>query len=412
MKETILINKNRIPYLKNRIEKLNKKARKLGCREMVLTIGNEETVTYVLHDGRVVSEEPENTVAIMMVNVCVEATLEYEIPIIDGWELICTFDIMPTADPLMKHADKHVVFTSKVPDKTLPVKFQNKTEIHCEHCGINRFRNHSMLLRNTETGEYKEVGSTCVKDFFGHDPKGVLFMSRFSFVSIVDEFDEHIKNNPGYRMYTAYPLKSFLSMTAACIRNHGWVSKGLAWDKSIMSTAEMVDIEFNHIFKSNEVKLEPNDDDEKLAEDTISYFENLDPQDNDYLNNCVKIIKLGYVPDRMTGVACSMIITYKRTLAEKAEAKNTKPSEYIGNVGERINLRAECVFNTQVSSMYGISDLYIFVTPAGDKIKTFYSGYKWSCEVGETYHLTGTIKKHEEYRGEKSTLLTRVNIVS
>lgn len=355
----------------------------------------------MLRDGRTVSELSESDQPVM-VHVTVDATLDYEIPIIDGWELICTFDIMPVPEK-----NEHVVFTSKVPDKTLPAEYLNKTEIHCDHCGINRFRNHSILLRNLESGEYKEVGSTCVKDFFGHDPKGALYMAQFKFDSVVKDVDEYC-NNQGYRMYTAYPLKPFLAMTAACISEYGWVSKGTAWeDETKMATAEHVDIEI-HLNRKNKGII-PTEADEKLADDTIEYFKNLDPENNDYLTNCKKVVELGYVPDKMCGVACSTIVTYKRTL--KVERPDRPASDYIGNVGERINLRAECVYSMTIESAFGFSELYVFVTPQGEKVKTFYSGSKWSCDTGETYHLTGTVKKHEEYRGEKTTILTRVNAV-
>lgn len=44
MIETVKIDKSRTSYLIKKIEKINKKAKKLGCREMVLTIGTEETI--------------------------------------------------------------------------------------------------------------------------------------------------------------------------------------------------------------------------------------------------------------------------------------------------------------------------------------------------------------------------------
>jgi len=61
----------------------------------------------MLRDGRTVSELSESDQPVM-VHVTVDATLDYEIPIIDGWELICTFDIMPVPEK-----NEHVVFTSK-----------------------------------------------------------------------------------------------------------------------------------------------------------------------------------------------------------------------------------------------------------------------------------------------------------
>ena len=188
MKETVEIQKNRISYLTKAIEKLNKKARKLGCPEMVLTISPEE---------RVVEITSPETGCFERVEVHVEATLDYEIPIIKGYELICTFDIeeIPGEDA--------IVLTSKVPDKVIPVEYLNKTEIHCEHCGLNRRRYHSMLMRNVETGEHIEVGSTCIKDFFGHNPRGFLWMAQIDFRDIIagverENFGDGLHDNYAY----------------------------------------------------------------------------------------------------------------------------------------------------------------------------------------------------------------------
>jgi len=214
MKETLEIQKFNKVYLIEKVEQLNKKCRKLNCPEMRLSFGAERIVENKNRKGDVISIE-----------VLIETTLEYEIPIIDGWELICTFDIFE---------DK--VFTSKVPDKELPVEFLDKHEIHCDHCGVNRFRTHSMLMRNINTNEYKEVGSTCVKDFFGHDPKNLLWMSSIRFTEIVDSVSGYGEGRGTY----AHHLKSFLTITNACIRELGWVPRSKAEEWGKCATVEQV----------------------------------------------------------------------------------------------------------------------------------------------------------------------------
>lgn len=73
-------------------------------------------------------------------------------------------------------------------------------------------------------------------------------------------------------------------------------------------------------------------------------------------------------------------------------------------------MSVECVFDVTVNSMYGTSELYIFVDKDGNKYKTFYSGRGWECETGDKVTLKGTVKKHEEYKGEKATMLTRCKV--
>lgn len=394
MIETVEIQKNRVEWLTKRIEKLNKKARKLNCPEMLLTISTDERVVEVKNDFTGMTDRVE---------VYVEATLEYEIPVIDGYELICTFDIVPSADG-------PVVFTSKVPDKTIPVKYLDKHELHCDHCGYRRNRNHSMLMLNHLTGEYIEVGSTCVKDFFGHDPKGLMWMAQFSFGEVVDAADRDCFENGGSYPY-AFSIHDFLATTNACINDAGWVSKGVAYDKGMASTADMVLEQMSRGTKPRGwVRLPIIDDDKKMADDTIDYFLNLDVADNDYLTNCKKIAELGYVPNKHTGVACSMVATYKRSYEDKLRRDHEPTSDYVGAVGDKLEVAVECVFDVTVNSMYGTSELYIFVDKDGNKYKTFYSGGGWECETGDKVNLKGTVKKHEEYKGEKATMLTRCKV--
>jgi len=359
---------------------------------MTLTIGTEETLVEVKN---------EFTGMVDRVEVYVDATLDYEIPIIDGWELICTFDIVPTDEG-------SVVFTSKVPDKVIPPEYLNKTEIHCDHCGYVRNRNHSMLMRELETDNHIEVGSTCIKDFFGHDPKAFMWMAQINFGTIIDDMESDFEGSE--RSPYAFGLHDFLATTNAVINDNGWVSRGLAREKGGASTSDIVMEQFSVNHHPKFVLLPIIDDDRKMADDTIEYFLNLDPEDNDYLTNCKKVAEIGYVPTKQIGVACSMVATFKRSYEDKLRKEARGVSEYVGEVGDKLEVAVEVVFDVVVNSMYGTSVLYIFVDGNGNKYKTFYSGNSWNCETGDKVALKGTVKKHEEYKGEKATMLTRCKV--
>ena len=99
--ETIKMSKK--DYLVKGIAKLNKKAVKLGCNLMKLSFDNP-TVKEVTHSPNGVK------LIIPYLVEYIDATLEYEIPMIEGWELIAKLDIYPA-----ESAD--VVMISAVPDK-------------------------------------------------------------------------------------------------------------------------------------------------------------------------------------------------------------------------------------------------------------------------------------------------------
>jgi DNA-directed RNA polymerase subunit RPC12/RpoP len=341
------------------------------------------------------------------------------IPIIDGWELVSTFDITPRVpvkneiggyetdeDGNTLYAER-MVFTSTVPGRDLPWKFQDKNEIHCDHCGHRRFRTHSMLMRKVNTMEYKEVGSTCVKDFFGHDPKGLLWMAQLSFSAFVrEDEDEYLSGGSGsYLMH----LDTLLQWTAMAIRLDGWVSRKFSRDYGKLST---VDSMYFYMDEKNHEKFgTPSDEDIKLSNDTIKHFIQLDQGDNDYLANCCKVVKLGYVPDKMVGVACSMISSYKLAYKERIERESRPESNWIGELKDKVEIDVKCVWSKEFQGDWGTNVLYIFVDDStGNKFKTFYSGSKWTVYQGDTMTLKGTVKGHDTYRDEKSTNLTRCSV--
>jgi hypothetical protein len=112
-------------------------------------------------------------------------------------------------------------------------------------------------------------------------------------------------------------------------------------------------------------------------------------------------------------------------------ARNAAPvelNEYFGEVGRRLDVqmrvRAVKVMEAGADTYVGGSRwgrgayqenvgrrlLVKGVDPEGRAITVWYSGRGWSPEVGQTYAVRGTVKKHGEYRGVRETTLTRVAV--
>lgn len=417
--ETVDIPVAKKSYLETKISKINHKAQKMGCDPLILYFDNEHTYSYNI-DPYTGAE-----LAFPRHMDMVTATLVYQIPIIEGYELIAKLDIYPTAD------GNSEVMVSAVPGKEVPEVYKNKTEIHCDHCGWNRRRNHSVLLRNIEDGTYKEVGSTCVKDFFGIDPKGFMLMAGIKFDALIGAIDEDAKYSAEYRTAGGYNLIEVFAVSAAAIAKWGWLSKGKAWELNnnynggYVATAEHVldnlnrdGAYYNQLDDSLKVSIEQ--EDIELAKKTLAYFTDLDPNGNDYLNNCCKLIRIGYVPYKHIGIACSMVQAYNREVekqakaeAAKAEAETAgmKPSEHQGTLKERLrDIAVTVTYARTFEKEWGETTLYAFKDAFGNIYKTWYSGGNWSCEVGEKLLITGTVKKHGEFNGVKETLLNRVAV--
>jgi hypothetical protein len=401
IEKTLEILKHKKDAFLNNIAKFNKKAAKLGTMPMVVEWGSDKIRSFYA--------SPEAEVWGVLTKVFLQTvTVKYDIPKIDGWDLVCIFDYETYTD---EHGnDLKAVFTNAVPDKVVPERYQNKTEIHCEHCGHNRYRVKSYLVVNEE-GEYKEVGSTCLKDFLGHDPANFIW-----FASIEDKL-RNCEEEFGYGSFgsadpIAYDLLGILTLTNAMITLNGWTSRGEAYENpSLTATADYV---LDYLYKPNKLDSEiinPSDEDKNIAERTLEHFRNLPNEDNDYINNCKKVVTLNAVPDRRMGIACSMIQVYKRHMEKELERANELPSDWFGNIGSRLeDCQVTCTFKTHCETMYGVSTLYKFMDLEGNVFKTFYSGHTWSVEQGEKTRLWGTVKKHDEWNGKKETMLSRCNI--
>ena len=397
--DSIDIPKYKISYLQEKIDKLNRKAKKLGCAPMVLSFDNDHEIEYKF--------DPNTGIRLLnpFVLEMVTAHLSYVIPNIDGYELIACLDIFTGKN------GNNEVFVSAVPGKEVPNSYKNVHTIQCDHCKHNRYRTHSILLRHTDTGEYKEVGSTCVKDFFnGNNPAGFMHMASIEFSEIIECLDEE-KMDFG-RGFRHYNINFVLTLSAAAIAKWGYVSKSKAYDFGGYSTADhvMENIEPSPYLKeSNRVAIDQQDID--LANLTLEYFKNLDPGDNDYLINCCKIVSLDYVPLKMLGYACSMILAYKKSVGYEKKAQESS-SIHVGSVGERLkNIAVTVIYKREFVNDFGTNVLYTFKDESGNIFKTFYSGYTWACEIDEKISITGTVKKHVEYQGIKETMLNRVRVI-
>lgn len=91
----------------------------------------------------------------------------------------------------------------------------------------------------------------------------------------------------------------------------------------------------------------------------------------------------------------------------KKEAEEKPVSNWVGAIGERIEITATVVYQKMIRTTYGSANLYLFKDEKGNVFKAFYSG-KAEMEKGKKYKFKATIKEHEEYNGEKQTVISRL----
>lgn len=149
------------------------------------------------------------------------------------------------------------------------------------------------------------------------------------------------------------------------------------------------------------------------AAEVLAWIESIDPDtDSNYLHNLRMVAALGYVNARSAGVFSSAVSVVRRNKAEAIRKSRVRSNLYVGSIGERIKADVTVIY-CQVSggAQYGrdFKSTYLIkmLDTQGNELVTWYSG-DHVPEVNEAFSIAGTVKKHGEFRGEKSTTLGRV----
>lgn len=106
---------------------------------------------------------------------------------------------------------------------------------------------------------------------------------------------------------------------------------------------------------------------------------------------------------------------YKK--AALKEINNEPESEYYGEIGQKIDLTLKYVDRYTYTTYYTykgeVHNLIKFVNEAGQIFVWDTQSFNEEiidADPGTLFHVTGTIKKHNEYKGEKQTVLTRCKV--
>lgn len=92
------------------------------------------------------------------------------------------------------------------------------------------------------------------------------------------------------------------------------------------------------------------------------------------------------------------------------EEKEELPSEWIGEVGDKLKeLPVTLVGVYGFNGRFGYSQVVKFITDEGNQL-TWFTAVNITVEKGTKCLLSGTIKKHDQYKDQKTTIVTRCKI--
>ena len=291
-----------------------------------------------------------------------------------------------------------------------------RPEAHlCEHCGYSRNRVKSYVLRNDETGEFMQIGSSCIVLFLGVKPA----------LWAVDMELPEIEHDGGSYVAPRYDRNLWLAITLSVTeRGAKFVSRARSGEQNGPASSSDV----AEVYTPNRVLLSKNleykawvekhqDEAQRILAEEPELIEALIEAgngvglDSDYGMNLAVALASETVSSRALGILTSVVSVWHRAEVKKVEKTLNPVAEgFLGEVKERLRgIRVTVTFVKYLEGDYGTTSLIKFRTEDGHLATWFASGYK-EFEVGQELVIDGTVKAKEVYDGQDQTLLSRVSV--
>jgi len=378
-----------VELTRERLAKINARAAKKGFTGRFELDVEETTVTEM------------NAVGFEITTVWYDCTITGDAPSYNGWTLLGTIDWLSETEMIVNVS----------PGITTMIERDSFKNGWCDHCQRTTYRKKYYIVGNADTGEQYQVGSTCLKDFLG-------WQGSYAFVGVDDvtgEIDE-LFGGGGYARDYSWTPETVLAAAYAAIKVNGYVRAG---DYNAQPTKEItLDIldppnnpklrrEIKETYSSLVVESTA------VANEVKAFLLSDDFNgDSDYVLNLKTLARQATVTPRHVGYLASAPQAYarwqERTLIRK---KDQLCSEYVGEVADRLTLEVKVQSIKWFENDWGSSTRYTMVDRAGHVFKWFASKDALGDRATDNYvTIVGTVKKHEEYNGLKSTVLTRCKV--
>lgn len=404
-------------WLEEKVGKLNKKAERLGVQPIVLRIVGEIVKPFLVsrRDGQErltpVQNPPAPESGIAWVGLkFLQVDVSGEAPVLAGWKFVGTIQ------HVHENGDSATILRS-VPGLTIPDEYRDSTPEWCDHCQLTRRRNDTFVVQNVTSGEHKRVGRNCLKDFLGHpDPEGYASWAE-SLGLLHDLAMAAAHEYAGGSVFDRFfPTDVVMVVAAEAIARHGWVSGKMAREAEEredfplpVRTRDRVSAWFMHAgFEITKASTELAAQALEWARTELVRIVQFQKRDSDYLYNLKEVAKLDALNYRMLGIAVSLIPTYQREIGKRVEQVSN--STHFGEPGVRLTTILKVIDKRPIQLSSGEPlTLLRFETAEGDIAVWFTKSSP--MQVGRTYRVKATVKRHDTYKGVAQTVLGRINIM-
>ena len=239
-----------------------------------------------------------------------------------GWDFVATIE----------HGDGLNIVHSYDGAPDTPVQYRTDAPT-CDHCGHDRDRKNTIVVRN-EDGEFQRVGTTCARTYLGIAADKLVPI--MGLVASLDDEDEFMS---GYSRTHVPTVETVLRYAAMVCRYEGFKPASFGEDSTKVQVSKWInpsqkDIEENEVWWAKAAKtLRPTD-----VDDAMTWLDTRDAS-SDYIHNLNAAVAMGYVTPRNMGLVVSLMGVYLREQEqiEQEKAEKKAPSEWIGNVKDRID---------------------------------------------------------------------------
>lgn len=250
--------------LQKKITTIANKCKKFGCEFKFEVVGSEI---------REVTDDEGNQRNCRFILVEAEGTAK-----LNDWEFIASIE----------HKEGGNIIRTFNKDVEIPTRYFNSDPI-CEHCNSKRRRSKTCLVRNTVTGEWKQVGLSCLKDF-------TCGLSAEDVTRYISFFDNLIEGEAPYSGSWGKPywyISQYLPYVAECVKRFGYFNSYSNYPTSTRAfTYFEVDALDRKFMGSESIKQEMLDCDfevteesKQLAEETINWCKHLSNETDPYMHN-------------------------------------------------------------------------------------------------------------------------------
>lgn len=365
--------KTRQGDLERKVARLGRKAERLGYDPLRLTPTGR---THIWEDsagwmgGKVVEFQ--------------SFKLEGESPYIPGYEFAAKLEHIEGPD------GKYINLLKKNPnfEGDIPKKYRDAGP-NCDQCKRNIYRRDTFVIRNTETGEWKQLGRDDLRTYTGSDKFESVIEYDSLFMENMDMYgqpdDDFMGGRGGGGEYTI-GTRTYLAYAVAAIEEDG---RYIKTSEVGMSTRDHVLEALNP--RNDKIKLNVTEAHFAKADQIAEWIDDLEAGDSDYLWNLKVAMQHNALDRRMFGIVSSAPAAYTRELERRLSFESLDSddsegpsflSEFVGEPKERLRgLELTVTRTNSFEGDYGTTFVYNMRDDSGNSFVWFASNPPMKVDV-------------------------------